>query len=249
MNEVAREVRLNAAFVKLADTLVADYDVIDLLHTLMEECIGLFDIQAGGLMLANTLGTLELVASTSERADFVEVMQLAAGAGPCIDCFSTGKAVAVADIEATATKWPEFRDAALKQGFHSVHATPLRLREQTIGTMNLFGTRSEALSPTDADAAQALADVATIGILQERLIRESDIVTEQLQHALDSRILIEQAKGVLSETGSMDMDEAFTALRSYARSHNLSLRTVAEGITSRSLDVFGTDTVRSTTTK
>lgn len=238
MSEASRETRLNEAFVKLADTLTSDYDVVDLLHTLMEECIELLGTQAGGLMLADTRGTLELVASTSEQADFVEIMQLNAGAGPCIDCFSTGTAVAVADINEAATKWPEFRTAALQQGFYSVQATPLRLRGQIIGTMNLFGTSVRELSPKDAAVAQALADVATIGILQERIIRESSIVTEQLQRALDSRILIEQAKGVLSQTGSMEMGEAFSALRAYARDNNLSLRSVAEGVTTRSLDIL-----------
>ncbi len=238
MSEVSRETKLNAAFVKLADTLTADYDVVDLLHTLMEECIELLDTQAGGLMLADSLGTLELVASTNEQADFVEIMQLNAGAGPCIECFSTGTAIAVADIDETAKKWPEFRAAALQQGFHSVYATPLRLRGQIIGTMNLLGTSVGVLSPEDAAVAQALADVATIGILQERIIRESGIVAEQLQRALDSRILIEQAKGVLSETGSLEMGEAFAVLRAYARNNNLSLRSVAEGVTSRSLDIL-----------
>ncbi|HEY5222416.1 MAG TPA: GAF and ANTAR domain-containing protein [Microbacteriaceae bacterium] len=239
MSEISRETRLNAAFVKLADTLTDNFDIVDLLHTLMEECIDLLDTQAGGLMLADALGDLELVASTSERADFVEIMQLNAGAGPCVDCFSTGTAVAVADIDESATRWPEFRAAALQQGFHSVHATPLRLRGEIIGTMNLFGTSVGELSPTDAAVAQALADVATIGILQERIIRESGIVTEQLQRALDSRVLIEQAKGVLSETGSMEMGEAFAALRAYARNNNLSLRSVAEGVTGRTLDILG----------
>lgn len=240
MGELSRETKLNAAFVTLADTLTADYDVVDLLHTLMEECIDLLDAQAGGLMLADALGNLELVASTNEQADFVEIMQLNAGVGPCVDCFSTGTAVSVADIDESGTRWPEFRLAALQQGFHSVHATPLRLRGEIIGTMNLFGTSVGELSIKDADVAQALADVATIGILQERIIRESGIVTEQLQRALDSRILIEQAKGVLAEAGAMEMGEAFAALRAYARNNNLSLRSVAEGVTSRTLDILST---------
>ncbi|MHA6669679.1 GAF and ANTAR domain-containing protein [Homoserinimonas sp. A447] len=240
MSDLSREAKLNAAFVKLADTLIADYDVVDLLHTLVEECTALVGTQAGGLMISDPLGQLQLVASTSEQADFVEIMQLNAGSGPCVDCFATGTAVAVADIDASGTQWPEFRAAALQQGFHSVNATPLRLRGQVIGTMNLFSTSVGELSAPDAAVVQALADVATIGILQERLIRESDIVSEQLQRALDSRILIEQAKGVLSQTGSMEMDDAFRAMRNYARSNNLSLRLVAEGVTDRSIDVLAT---------
>jgi GAF domain-containing protein len=237
MRKVSRESRLNAAFVLVADTLTADYDVVDLLHTLVVECTNIVDAQAGGLMLADGTGVLQLMASTSESADLVEVMQLAAGSGPCVDCFTSGAPVSVADIDRSGAKWPEFRTAALDQGFLSVHATPMRLRGEVIGTMNLFGTKRGGLSRRDADVAQALADVATIGILHERVAAESHVVAAQLQKALDSRILIEQAKGVLSEVNSLTMEEAFDALRGYARSHHLPLRAVAEGVTSRTLDV------------
>lgn len=238
MSGQSREARLSAAFVKLADTLTADFDIVDLLHTLVEECAAILDTQAGGLMLADSDGELQLIASTSERADFVEIMQLNAGAGPCVDCFNTGMAVAVADIAESGAKWPEFRAAALEQGFRSVNATPMRLRGQVLGTMNLFSTSVGELTEQDAAAAQALADVATIGLLQEHVIRESAIVTGQLQRALDSRVLIEQAKGVLAETGSIDMGEAFATLREHAREHDLSLRTVAEGVIDRSINIF-----------
>lgn len=238
MGELTREVRLNSAFVRLADTLVDEYDVVDLLHTLMQECIALMDTQAGGLLLADRLGVLELVASTSERAEFVEVMQLAAGAGPCIESFTTGLPINIADIAESSARWPDFCAAAQVQGFRSVYTTPLRLRGQIIGTLNLFGTHAGALSTADAAAVQALADVATIGILQARLVEEKTLLSEQLQSALDTRILIEQAKGVLSELGGLDMDGAFDALRSYARQHNLTLRAVAEGVVDRSLAVL-----------
>ena len=238
MGAASREPKLNAAFVKLADTLIADYDIVDLLHTLLEECMGLLDTQAGGLMLADATGTLQLIASTSEQADFVEIMQLNAGSGPCVECFTTGASVAVADIDKHGGKWPEFRAAALHMGYLAIHAVPMRLRGNILGTMNLFRTSVGELTSSDAAVAQALADVATIGILQERSIRETNLVSEQLQRALDSRILIEQAKGVLSETRSIDMNEAFNALRSYARSHNLSLRAVAGHVVDRTLDIF-----------
>ncbi|WP_341952067.1 GAF and ANTAR domain-containing protein [Salinibacterium sp. TMP30] len=237
MSETSREGRISAAFVKLADTLIADYDVVDLLDTLLLECTEILDTDAGGLMLVDAVGSLQVVASTSERADFVELMQLNAGAGPCIQCFTTGKAVVVADIDESGTQWPKFRTAALQRGFRSVLATPMRLRGEVLGTMNLFSTHSGAMNPRDAAVAQALTDVATIGILQERHIRETGIVSQQLQRALNSRILIEQAKGVLSQTASIDMDEAFALLRTYARSRNLSLHAVAEGVTDRSLNI------------
>lgn len=238
MSETSRETRLSAAFVRLADTLTAEYDMVDLLHTLLDECVAVLALSAGGLMIADSLGHLELLASTSERADLVEVMQLAAGAGPCIECFTTGISVSVADIKDTQERWPQFSAEALKQGFRSVLAVPLKLRGQIIGTMNLFANTVGAVGDRDAAMAQALADIATIGILQERAIRETSIITEQLQRALDSRILIEQAKGVLSELGSLEMDEAFAALRGYARDHNLTLRLVAEKVVDRSLDIL-----------
>jgi GAF domain-containing protein len=197
MTNETREAKLSAAFVKLADTLIADFDVVDLLHWLVEECTQILDTQAGGLLLA----------STSEEAELVEILQLAAGGGPCLDCFRMGKPVTVGDIGAESAKWPRFSAEALKQGFRSVHATPLRLRGQTIGTMNLFSTHVGQLAPADITVAQALADLATIGILQERNIRSANVVSEQLQHALDSRILIEQAKGVLAATTGMNMNE------------------------------------------
>ncbi|GAA4483841.1 GAF and ANTAR domain-containing protein [Microbacterium panaciterrae] len=240
MSETTREVRLSEAFVKLSDTLVADYDVVDLLHMLMQECISILDTQAGGILLANRFGSLELVASTSERADLVEVMQLAAGSGPCIDCFTSGTPNNIADISESAATWPEFAAAALSQGFRSLYTTPLRLRGNVIGALNLFGTEIGALNEADAAAVRALAAVATIGVLQARLVNEKTLLAEQLQHALDSRILIEQAKGVLSEIGNLDMDAAFDALRGYARDHNLALRTVAENVVDRSLDILST---------
>lgn len=237
MGETSREQRINAAFVTVADTLIADYDLIDLLHTLVDVCADVLDVDAAGLVLADDDGDLQLLASTSERADLVEIMQLAAGSGPCVDCFRTGVVVDIADIAESGERWPEFKEAALGQGFRAVHATPMRLRGQVLGAMNLFRTKPGNLNPADAGVAQALADVATIGILQERSIRETSIVAEQLQRALESRVVIEQAKGVLAALDGIGMDEAFTRLRSYARDHNLTLRAVAEGVTARSLDV------------
>ncbi len=238
MRTKSREARLNAAFVMVADSLTSDYDVVDLLHSLVTECTEILDAQAGGLMLADGGGQLQVVASTSERADLVEVMQIAAGAGPCIDCFTTGTMVSVADIEASTEEWPAFRRAALEQGFLAVHATPLRLRGEIIGTMNLFRTSVGTLKREDAEVAQALADVATIGIIHERIATQSQVVTEQLQRALDSRVLIEQAKGVLSHSGGLSMDDAFVLLRAHARKNNLTLRGVAEGVANRTLDLI-----------
>lgn len=236
MDGTSREARINAAFVTVADTLTSDYDMVDLLHILVQECVGILDMQAGGLMLVDGSGELHLMTSTSEAAGFVEVMQLNADAGPCIDCFHSGTAVSVKDI-ARAPGWPAFRSAAAGQGFQSVLATPMKLRGKIIGTMNLFGADPREVSSRDAAVAQALADVATIGILQERVIREGHLMEEQLHRALDSRILIEQAKGVIANELSITMDEAFGLLRKYARDGNLTIRSVSESVSDRTLGV------------
>ncbi|MDF2444658.1 MAG: hypothetical protein JWR01_2861 [Subtercola sp.] len=235
VSDTSRETLLSAAFVKLADTLVDDFDIVDLLQTLVEECKRILNIEAAGLMLANQNEQLELVASTSEQAELVEIMQINAGAGPCVDAYTGGNPVAVADIAAERTRWPAFSAAALGQGFHAVYATPMKLRGRVIGTLNLLSTSIGELAERDASAARALADAATIAILQERLLRETTIVTEQLNHALESRIFIEQAKGAIAQTYSVSMDEAFQLLRDYARRNNLRLQVVAAGIADRSI--------------
>jgi GAF domain-containing protein len=225
-----RERMLTEAFVTLADTLVAEYDVVDLLQTLVDTCADLLDASAAGLMLADELGELSVVASTSEKSHLVEMMQLSSGSGPCVECFTTGVAVAVADVDEIGDRWPGFRDAAVEQGFHSVHGFPLRLRGKVIGTLNLFRNETGVMSDEDIAVTQGLTDVATIGILQERALRESDVARAQLQHALDSRVVIEQAKGVIAHTRKIDMDEAFRTLRAYARSNSLPLREVSNDV-------------------
>jgi GAF domain-containing protein len=228
-----REGRLVETFVTLADTLVAGYDVVDLLHTLVEVCAELLDAAQAGIMLAAPDGQLAVVASTSEGGRLVEIMQLSSGNGPCIASFLSGDVVEVGDVDLEKERWPEFADEALSQGFHSVHAIPLTLRGDVIGTLNLFRVGRGELSEIDAVAARGLADVATIGILHERTLRENQTAKEQLQHALDSRVVIEQAKGVIAQTHGVDMDSAFKSLRDYSRSNNLNLRDVAQQVVAR----------------
>jgi len=230
-----REGQLLQTFVTLADTLVADYDVVDLLCTLVEKCADMLEAAAAGIILSAGDGELEVVASTHERGRLVEILQLRAGSGPCVESFLTGKAVAVPSIDAMGEQWPRFRAGALEQGFLSMHAVPLRLRATTIGSLNLFWDRAGGLSEADLKTVQALADVATIGILQERAIRESDVVRQQLQHALNSRVLIEQAKGLLAYTHDINMGEAFGVIRDYARKNGIALAAVAEQIVNREL--------------
>ena len=229
-----REGQLVEAFVTLADTLVVGYDLVDLLHTLVSQCVPLFEASAAGIILTDD-EEFEVVASTNERSRLVEIMQLRAGDGPCVESVITGRAVSVVDISASGLAWPRFRLGALEQGFSSMFSVPMRLRATTIGSLNLFWDRTGGLPPADAPTVQALADVATIGILQERAIRESDTARQQLQYALSSRVVIEQAKGVVAYTHSASMDEAFTLIRSHARSHGLRLAEVAGAIVSGNL--------------
>jgi transcriptional regulator with GAF, ATPase, and Fis domain len=235
MNEITRQERLFEAFATLADTLVAGYDVLDLLQTLVENCHDLLDVDSAGILLANSLDQLEVVASTSEANTLVEIMQLDADAGPCLECFRTRAVVSVPDIDVGSSRWPEFCAVASEHGIHSVYAIPLRLRETTIGTLNLMRNERGELNQYDVRAAQALADVATIGILQERTIRDASKLRDQLQEALTSRVIIEQAKGVVAETAQVSIEAAFVLIRQHARSHQTPLSQVARQLVSRDL--------------
>ena len=235
MDASSRESLLNGAFVALTDTLTANYDVVDLLHTLIVECTRIVDANTGGVMLADEHGQLQLIASTDEGAQLVELMQLAAGSGPCIDCFISGAPVSVLDIGSAGSPWPEFQDAALKQGFHSAYATPMKLRGKVIGTMNLFRESTKALDARDIAVARALADVATVSVLQQRTGSEAKVLAEQLQHALDSKRAIEQATGALAQSLNMTMDQALAAMRVYARGHKTNLPELARAIGSRAV--------------
>ena len=229
-----REVRLSEAFIAMADTLVTGYDVVDLLHSLTERCVDLLDAVAAGLVLRDDRGGLDVLASTSEQSELLELLQLRAGEGPCVEAYLTGTPVSVEDT-GSDDRWPAFGAAALTQGFRSVHAVPMRLRDRTLGAGALFRSAPGALPEPDRRVAQALADVATIGLLHERTLRHTEVVNDQLQGALHSRILIEQAKGVLAEQGHLDMNQAFDVLRSYARNARRSLREVAAEVVAGTL--------------
>jgi GAF domain-containing protein len=226
-----REALLTRAFVELADTMVDDYDVIEVLDRLVAHSVALLSADAAGIMLVDPGGRLRVVASSSEESSWTELMQIQADEGPCVDCVRTGQPVVVTDLDEAAGRWPQLVAALAGKGsYRSVHALPLRLRGQAIGGMNLFHARPGPLPEADLRLGQALADVATIGILQERAIRHGEIVTEQLQTALNSRIVIEQAKGVLSQFGHLTMATAFERLRRYSRGHHLLLGEVARRV-------------------
>jgi GAF domain-containing protein len=220
---------LSDTFVDLADTMVADFDVIDFLHMLTDRTVCLLGASAAGVVLADPRGELCVAAASSEEAGLVELFQLQNDQGPCLECFRTGRPVSAADLSGSAQPWPRFAEAAAQAGFRAVEALPMRLRDQVIGALNLFRAEPAPFDPADLRIAQALADVATIGLLHERNVRRRETVAEQLQAALNSRVVIEQAKGKLAERLSVDMDRAFTMLRDYARATDQHLTDVARG--------------------
>ncbi len=230
----SREGRLVTTFVTLADTIVASYDVVELLQRLVEACAETLDVADAGILLAEPDGTLSVVASTGERGHLADVLK---ADGPCVEAFVTATVIDVENIETAAGSWPRFAGGSHALGFRSVVAIPMTLRGMVIGTLNLFRSEPGAFGELDRAAARGLAEVATIGILHERTLRESTIAREQLQHALDSRVVIEQAKGVISQLNDLDMDAAFALLRRFSRSNNLSVRDVATRVVNRELRI------------
>jgi transcriptional regulator with GAF, ATPase, and Fis domain len=238
------ETTLADVLVEMADTLVDDFDVIDFLHVLTERCVQLLGVSAAGILLTDQRETLQLVAASSERTRLLELFQLQTDQGPCVDCFNTGQPVSVPDIRC-AGRWPRFTAAAAEVGFVSVHALPMRLRAEVIGALNLFGVEPGALDDDKVRAGKALADVATIGLLQQRAIRHRDTLTDQLQTALNSRILIEQAKGVLAERLHLDLDQAFGLLRHAARNRNRRLSELAQAVVNGTEQIPGAPEAKS----
>jgi GAF domain-containing protein len=230
MQGSTKEALLAQTFVDLVDTLVDDFDVVDLLTLVADRCVEVLDITAAGLMLVAPEGDLRVVAFSSEAVRVVELFELQAEEGPCLDSFRTGLPIVNQDLTKVDGRWPHFVPVAIDAGFKSVHAMPMRLRGAIIGALNLFRSEAGDLAEFDLIAAQALADVATIAILHHRAASEAQLVNEQLTLALNSRIVIEQAKGVLAERSGLDMDHAFARMRKYARDHNLRLVEVAHGV-------------------
>jgi anti-sigma regulatory factor (Ser/Thr protein kinase)/GAF domain-containing protein len=224
------EQTLAEAFVDLSDTLVADYDVVDFLHLLAQRCVDLTPVQAAGIMVGDQRGALRVMASSSEQAHLLELFEVESDEGPCVDCYATGVPVSEPDLRAADPRWQRFAARAEAAGFRSVHALPVRLRDEVIGVLNLFATTAGPLDDSTVRVGRALANVTTIGLLQHRAVEYRQILAEQLQHALNSRVVIEQAKGILAEHLGLDMAGAFEELRRYAAAVGRRLSDVAAAV-------------------
>ncbi len=226
----SREVVLTRTLVQLADTLVEGFDVVDLFTFLAARCVEILDVAAAGLMLPQTNGTLGIVASSSEAMQILETFEAQSDEGPCPDCYRSGQPIINLDLATAHRRWPRFTPLALAAGFRSVHALPMHVRSETIGALNLFRANEGRMDESDVNAAQSLADIASIAILQYRADLDLRALNDQLSSALNSRVVIEQAKGIVGERSGIEMSEAFTLLRTYARNNGRRLADVAKDV-------------------
>jgi GAF domain-containing protein len=229
--------RLSRVFVEVADTLVDDFDLIEFLHKLAEHTAAVSDAASVGLVLADEDGHLHYMAASTESAKHLELFQLQNSEGPCLDCYRSGEPVTIADLSRSDARWPAFAQRASEAGVRSVHAFPMRLRDRVIGALNVFDEDPMPFRAEDIKVVQALADIATIAIIQERAISRAETLTEQLQGALNSRIVIEQAKGMIAHRHGVDVDTAFERLRAHARRSQLRLADLAREIVGGSADI------------
>jgi len=235
MVEMTREAVVIQSLVEMADTLVGDFDVVDLLTGLADRCVNLLGASAAGVMLVSPQGDLRPVASSNEAMRVLELFEIQAQEGPCLDAFRSGERIPH-EVLAGGSRWPRFSAAASSAGFRSVTALPLKLRDTTIGALNLFAVAETPMADADLIVAQAFADLATVSIIQHRATTGYQRLNEQLTHALASRVVIEQAKGVIAERTGVNLQEAFSRLRAYARNNNLLLTNVAQAAIDGTLD-------------
>ena len=240
---MADQAMLVRTLVELADNLVDDFDVVEVLSLLSGRCVDALDVNAAGVMLASPTGSLQVVASSSETMRTLEMFQLQADEGPCVEAYRSGQPVVNVDLGATGGRWPRFASHASSEGFGSAHSLPMRLRQRTLGALNMLRTQTGAFGTADIAAAQALADIATIAIVQHQAAGDAQALNNQLSAALNSRIVIEQAKGRISEATGADMDHAFRILRNHARNHNLRLTALADQVAQRNIDIGSLDTL------
>lgn len=231
--------RLAAVFVEVSDTLVSQFDIIEFLQMVTSRTADLIDAAAVGLLLADQHDELQFMAASDEATTLLELFQVQTEEGPCLEAFHTRAPVVIPDLQVAADRWPQFAPRAVEAGFRSVHAVPMHLRDQVIGAMNIFSTRTGGMEPNELVIVQSLADTATIGLIQERAIRRGEMLSEQLHAALNSRIVIEQAKGALSRIHGVDVDDAFLLMRDFARRNNQRLVEVATYVVTEPARVRG----------
>jgi GAF domain-containing protein len=217
-------------FVDVTDTLVEDFDLVDFLHTLTTNAARVSGAASVGLVLTDHQDRVRYMASSNEEGKMLELFQIQNHDGPCLDAITSGRPVVNADLGEAGDRWPMFAPAARAAGFQSVHAFPMKLRDETIGALNIFGVDRWRFDPEDVRLVQALADVATIAVLQERNRHEAELITDQLQSALTSRIVIEQAKGALARAESITPTEAFEVMLVTARSTGQKLADIARAV-------------------
>ncbi len=241
---MSREQRIVETFVEMADTMVDEFDVVAFLHRLAQRCAELLDCAEAGLLLADAAGLLRVMASSSERSEALELLQSQRDEGPCVDCYRYGQPVFSGDLADDNGRWSEFASAALQQGFRSVQALPMRVRGETIGALNLFRSQPGPIAEPDRSLGQGMADLAAVALLQERTIRHSRGVIAGLEGALNSRVIIEQAKGMLAERAQIDVGAAFVRMRTHARDNNRRLGDVAADLIDGRLDPDALDATR-----
>jgi len=231
-----RATRIVRSFAKLADALVGDFDVVEMLDGLVLSCVDLLDVDAAGILLLKPDRTLEVAASSNGAARYMEIFQIQCRSGPCVEVVRTGRPTVVTERAELERRWPVLGKAVARVGYSAVHAVPMRVRDEVIGALNLFSNAPSGLDQLDAEVTQALADAATIGIMQQRSITRATLLAEQLQLALTTRTAVEQAKGIVAEYGGVDVESAFEAIRTFARSHQANLGLVAEQLVARTID-------------
>ncbi len=234
--EVTREEQIIGTFVGFAGAMLEDFDIVEFLHRLLERAVELLSCAEAGLLLANAEGALRVMASSSQRSEALEFLQAEGGGGPCVESYLGSRTVLSEDLQEDRERWPAFVEMALENGICSVHSIPMRVQGETIGAFTLFRSKVGRIAPNDLPLGQGLADIAAVAILQERATRERRGVVQQLEHALGSRVLIEQAKGILAERAHASMDAAFLGIRAYSRSHNRRLIEVAGDIVEHRLE-------------
>lgn len=232
-----RETSIVQAFVHLADSLIADFDVIDFLQYLIDRCVELTDTDEAAIMLVAPTGQLRPVASSTERSWLIELFETQTNDGPCLDAFRAGSVITSSNLAIENDRWPRFAQHAVSVGFRSVHSVPLRLRDSVIGALNLLRVNEGELPTVDAELARALSDIATVGLLQHQAVQKAESTASALEHALTSRVRIEQAKGIVSERADVSIDEAFERIRKHARNNRLGVGVVAQGVVDRSIDL------------